>query len=714
MALLPDLPRRRKDLSVVRRQVEDEIFYVVGDPVSHEYHRLGESEHVLLELLDGTRDLPAVASAFEIRTGLAIDREDLTEFVDSLRQEGIVETSGFDPALLLEEFRRRERAAAASRRLVSGSLAILKLLPFDPDRQLGWLAKRLRWCWSPSFCFLTGALVLVGTGLAAMKWDRLVPAYFDLMERAVARGGSGLAGTLATFYLVGGILIAIHEAAHGLTLKHYGGSVPEMGFALAYFQFPGAYTDTTSSYLLPSRFQRVMVSFSGGYTGLVLAGAACVVWWATEPAQLANEIALMVIVLGGPLTLLFNWNPLVPFDGYYMAVDILEAPNLLPSSFSYLGDLIRMKIFGAPPLNPSPPVRLRRVYAIFGGLAWIYQALWTVGVPIVVYVMISRVAGVLVGGVIAGFMTLRLARSRLGVLRRFLQVMRREGASPARWGRVSRPTAVALAAAAAALILVPALRLHVHGTGRLEPLERREVRAATPGFVTEILATEGRVVDAGQPLVRLTDPDLAARLEAMRWERDMLRAESVRSEAAGDAAAAAAKRDQWERRAADLGILKDREARLLIEAPAAGVLMATRLGDRLGTYMREGDLWGEIAGGDRLRSIVEVEEPWLGDVSRGAHVVVMQRGFPGERFEGRVIRMPGQSSPRPAVAVAGMADAAALGSRPSYGVEVEIDNRDRKLRPGMTAEIRIEGPRMSVVGRATRAARKLLKGRVWW
>src|SRR6266850_1643792 len=365
---------------------------------------------VLLELLDGTRDLPAVASAFEIRTGLAIDREDLTEFVDSLRQEGIVETSGFDPALLLEEFRRRERAAAASRRLVSGSLAILKLLPFDPDRQLGWLAKRLRWCWSPSFCFLTGALVLVGTGLAAMKWDRLVPAYFDLMERAVARGGSGLAGTLATFYLVGGILIAIHEAAHGLTLKHYGGSVPEMGFALAYFQFPGAYTDTTSSYLLPSRFQRVMVSFSGGYTGLVLAAAATFVWWATTPGAAANQLALAVIIFGGPLTLLFNWNPLVPFDGYYMAVDIFEAPNLLPQSFAYLGDLLREHVFGAPPLNPSPPVRLRRVYAIFGGLAWIYQALWTVGVPIVVYVMISRVAGVLVGGVIAGFMTLRLAR----------------------------------------------------------------------------------------------------------------------------------------------------------------------------------------------------------------------------------------------------------------------------------------------------------------
>src|SRR6267143_1009296 len=99
MPLHPNFPRRRKDLKVVRRQVEDEIFYVVGDPVSHEYLRIGE-------------------------------------------------TAGFDPSLLLEEFRRRERAAASSRKLVSGSLALLKLLPLNPDRQLGWMARRLWWCWS--------------------------------------------------------------------------------------------------------------------------------------------------------------------------------------------------------------------------------------------------------------------------------------------------------------------------------------------------------------------------------------------------------------------------------------------------------------------------------------------------------------------------------------------------------------------------------------
>lgn len=713
MEAAEDRPRRRKDLAVVRRQVEDEVFYVVADPVSHEYLRLGESEHALFDLLDGTRDLPAVAKAFEVRTGLSIEPDDLAQFVDSLRQEGIVQTSGFDPALLLEEFRRRERAAAASRRFVSGSLALLKFMPFNPDRPLGALARRIRWCWSRSFCVLTGALILGAALLAAATWNRLVPAFLTLTESTLESGTSAIAGRLVVFYAVGGIVLLIHEAAHGLTLKHFGGTVPEMGFALAYFQFPGAYTDTTASYLLPSRFQRVMVSLSGGYTGLILAAAALFVWWATEPVQIANEIALLVIVMGGPLTLLFNWNPLLPYDGYYMAADILEAPNLLPRSFAYLGDLVREKIFGAPPVHPRPPVRLRSVYKIFGGLAWTYQALWTLAVPWVVFVLASRAAGDLIGGGIAGFMTLRLAGSRLGVVRRFLQVVREER------GHLERPVRrrfgpLAALAAGLAALLTPVLPLHVHGAGRLEARQRREVRAAMPGFVSKVLVLEGREVEAGEPLVRLENSDLTARIEALRLDRERVHAEWARNEAAGDASGAALQREAWERRSADLATLRQRAEDLVLRAPVAGTLLAFHLADRQGTYLREGDLWGEVTGGHQLRIIVEVAEPWLGDVHQGDRALLMQSGFPGDRFPGRVVRLPEQKSPH---AGATAADLAALGGEApvkAYGVEVDVDNAGGKLRPGMSAEVRIEGPRMSLAGRAARTLMRLLRGKIWW
>ncbi len=240
------------------------------------------------------------------------------------------------------------------------------------------------------------------------------------------------------------------------------------------------------------------------------------------------------------------------------------------------------------------------------------------------------------------------------------------------------------------------------------------MRAETPGFVTEILVPEGRRVEAGQALVRLANPDLAARLETMRLECDVLRSQSMMSEAAGDAAGAAAKREQGERQAAELEIVRGREHLLVLGAPADGILLATRLADRLGTYLHEGDLWGRIARDDRLRAIVDVEEPWLAEVGRGAHVAAMQRGFPGERFEGRVVRLPGQSAQHPGISIAGLADPTSREARPSYGVEVEIENQERKLRPGMSMEIRIEGSRMSLASRTGRAVLRLLKGKVWW
>jgi multidrug efflux pump subunit AcrA (membrane-fusion protein) len=273
---------------------------------------------------------------------------------------------------------------------------------------------------------------------------------------------------------------------------------------------------------------------------------------------------------------------------------------------------------------------------------------------------------------------------------------------------------LALAAGAVGLVLVPAFPLHVHGVGRIESLEPRDVRAETPGFVVEVLVPEGVRVEKGQVLARLSNPDLSARLETMTMNWEMLRVEAAMRDAAGDASGAATRRDEGERQSAEIEIVRGRADHLALTAPARGVLMATRLADRLGTYLHEGDLWGTIAEGDRLRAIVEVGEPWLGDVRRGARVVVLQGGFPEERFDGHVVRMPGQSVPQPGVTVAGIASPPGGAGASIYGVEIEIENRRGELRPGMTAKIRIEGSRMSLAGRSGRAIMRLLKGKAWW
>jgi putative peptide zinc metalloprotease protein len=714
----PPRPRRRGDLTTVRRQVGDEVFYVVADPRTHEYVRLGEAEHALLDLLDGSRTLGEVAAAFEERTGSGIDPEDLAAFVDSLHEAGLVETAAFDPAEILSEFRARERAGLTRRRFVSGSLALLKFAPFNPDRQLGWLAARLRWCWSRSAFVLSAALVAAAAVQAAASWERLAPDYAGLLQATLEEGARGVAAGLITMWVVGGVLLIIHECAHGLTLKHYGGSVPEMGLALAYFQFPGAYTDTTASYLLPTRFQRVMVSLAGGYTGLVAASAAVFVWWGADPGGWVHRAALLVILLGGPLTLLFNWNPLVPYDGYYMFTDLFEAPNLLPRSFGYLGDLIRSRVFGVRPAGPRPPVRLRRLYAVYGSLAWIYQAMWVIVVPYAAYLIFSRVAGGLAGAVLAGVVTVRFARAPGAAAARFLQAV---GTEKGAWLRRRRAGLGAGAAAAGAgilaLLFTPLFPVHVHGTALLAASGRREVRAAAPGFLEAVLAGDGEEVAAGTLLARQSDPDLAARLSAVRVERDRARGRAARAAAAGDPASAASARAEASALESELGLLSARLDRLAIRALAGGTVVGRRLADRLGTYLPEGGLLCEIVEPGSLRAAVSVLERDLADVAEGARVVADSSGFPGVRFEGRVVSVPREGREAARAAAPGpLAAAAAPGLAPegaAYEVEARLGG-DRRLRPGMSVRVRIEGERRSLASRGVRAAVRLFRGKIWW
>jgi len=712
-ALAENRPRRRPDLVVRRRQIEDEVFYVVANPVTNEHLKLGEIEHAILDLLDGSRNMDEIAAAFEARTGSAIEVDDLAEFVESLREAGMVERAAFDPAQILEEFRQRERSGLARPQLVSGSLAFLRFLPFNPDRFLGAVASRISWVWTRGFFIASTALMAAAT-VATIAWfDRIWPAARALFESSVAGGGAGMARRLAILYVVGGAVVVIHECAHGLTLKHYGGTVPEMGFVLAYFQIPGAYTDTTSSYLLPQRYQRVLVSAAGGYIEMVMASAAVFLWWASAPGSLLNETALILILVAGPITLLFNWNPLVPFDGYYIFTDIFEAPNLMKRSFGYLGDLIRRKILRVSPVNPMPPVRLRRVFAVYGALSWAYQALWIVVVPYVAFLVFSRIFGETIGAALAAMVTIKFGRYPAGILWRLVRQVYDERAR--KWGRSPRKAgaAAALALAGAAVLFVPACPLHVHGDAVLRAERRVEARARTAGFVGEILAMPGERVEAGQPLVRLEDRDSASELAQARIERDEVKASMLRDEARGEIASATRLRARWDRLGREVDILSARLAGLTILSPAGGTVIGADLPDRMGTLLREGDLWCEVAEAGKLRAVLLVPETDLRDVADWAPAEAINDGFPGRRFAGHVSNVPAQGmEPRPPAALAGAAAASAPVS--VYEVEVLLDNSGGVLRPGMSVEVRIEGERRSLAARAARAATDLLRGKIWW
>src|SRR5206468_11742270 len=128
-----------------------------------------------------------------------------------------------------------------------------------------------------------------------------------------------LGGTLA-------ITKVIHEFGHGLSCKHFGGECHEMGVMLLVMT-PCLYCNVSDSWMLPNKWHRAAIGAAGMYIELVMASIATFLWWFSEPGLL-NNVCLAVMFVCSVTTLVFNANPLMRYDGYYILADLLEIPNL--------------------------------------------------------------------------------------------------------------------------------------------------------------------------------------------------------------------------------------------------------------------------------------------------------------------------------------------------------------------------------------------------
>ena len=162
----------------------------------------------------------------------------------------------------------------------------------------------------------------------------------------------------------------LHETAHGLACKRFGGTVGSAGFTLLFFM-PLAYVDVTSSWRFRSKWQRIATAAAGIYAELFVASIATMVWAASSPGTL-QTMALNIALTAGVSTLVFNANPLVRFDGYFILSDLLEMPNLYSCGQQWMADFLQWHVLGRETATPAWPRKkawIIRVYAV-AALAW--------------------------------------------------------------------------------------------------------------------------------------------------------------------------------------------------------------------------------------------------------------------------------------------------------------------------------------------------------
>jgi multidrug resistance efflux pump len=340
-------PELRKDLIFSRQQAAGETCFIVKDPVRGNYFRFREAERFIIEQFDGETSLETIRQRAEEEFGAVLPMETLRGFVLNLSKTGVLETG------------KREETSSRSRRKqrVRGNLLYLRFQAFDPDRLFTRLAQKVWFFHTPHFVIFSAALILAAMGVAITHWSEISQDIDRLYQV------SAIPLVILTVFVV----VAAHEFAHGLTCKHFGGEVHEVGFMLVYFQ-PAFYCNVSDAWLFPEKSRRLWVGFAGPFFELFLWAIATFLWLITDVDTLINFISLIVMASSGVKTLL-NFNPLIKLDGYYLLSDYLEMPNLRKRAFRYIGDGIK-RLFGRPVGEiESPAPRERRIYLIYGLIA---------------------------------------------------------------------------------------------------------------------------------------------------------------------------------------------------------------------------------------------------------------------------------------------------------------------------------------------------------
>jgi len=488
----------RDDLVVSRqRTTAGAICFVVKDPANRRFFRLKEAEYEIVRQLDGPTSLDAIRATISERLGAPLSPETLERFLQRLNQLGLLETEG--------------QAGSGHRqsRKVRGSLLYLRLMAFDPDALLTRLVDKVRFLFTPYFVVLSAALILAALGITVANSSEIGHDLLGLYRL------QAIVAVWVTVVLV----VGAHEFAHGLTCKRFGGEVHEMGFLLLYFQ-PAFYCNVSDAWLFPEKSKRLWVTFAGAYLEIVVWALATVIWRVTDPDTAPNYVALIVMATSG-VTTLFNLNPLIKLDGYYLLGDYLEIPNLRQRAFTYLRSQVGRLTGSALGRIAEASRREHRIYLTYGLLAASYSffilgfvALQLGGYLTQQYQGMGFLSFALLLGVALGNPLRRVVTNRDPVP---APAPPETGTRLPAW-MTRRARLLELVAVVAITAVFVRMELKVSGGFTILPVHNADVRAEVDGIIAAIYKDEGDVVGKGDVIARLEDREYLAELRKTEAE----------------------------------------------------------------------------------------------------------------------------------------------------------------------------------------------------
>jgi putative peptide zinc metalloprotease protein len=559
-------PKLRPEVTVQRQFVREERWYLLLNAANSRQFRLNHRAYDFLGRCDGTRTVQTVWDALleQLRDDAPTQGEVIEMLAELERQDLLAHDGPVDASTLVR--RRDERAQKKTQRFVN-PLA-LRVTLGDPSALL---AK----CPALPKLLFNGVTLWAWLGAMALALLVAAPQWRNLSTHAAEYMGTPRYLFLA--WLVFPFLKSLHELAHALSVRRWGGEVHEVGFTL-FVLVPAPYVDASAASAFTRRYQRFVVGAAGMMAELAVGALALLVWMNAEPG-LIRDSAFVTLFIATVSTLMFNGNPLLRFDAYYLLCDALDLPNLGTRSKMWWRSVMVRALGGKSTAGG--------LLASGGEAKWLFlyaplslAAQMTVSVVLVLWLGGSSTVLAVLAALVLGFL-----------------LVIKPGASTAAavWksavpdaGRTRAAAAAAIAGVTVILALcaVP-LPFHTVATGVVWPPEQARVRPGTDGFIAEFQARDGDWVVPGQILFVLDDPALHAEHGRLVNRLEQLHASRYSAFAQAPADARQAE-EEIIRAEAELKRIGQRIASLAVRAETEGALVMPYQRDLAGTFVRQG------------------------------------------------------------------------------------------------------------------------------
>lgn len=582
-------PQMRSHVQVLRHTYRDELWYLLKDPVSGRQHRLSWGAFQIVGRLDGRLTTQEIWEHCVREMGDdAPTQAEVIELFGRLNDAELIQSEVTpDIARMFSQRDRRRK-----------SIKQQKMNPLSFRVSIGDPTKLLDVIWPLGAAFLKPWALIAWLGLMIITGIYVIGDWRALTVFGDLHMGSP--SFLMTVWLCYPIIKGLHELAHGVAVRAWGGEVKEIGVTLMLL-FPVPWIDASAAASFRQKNRRVWVSLMGVIAELVLAAVAYWVWSNAIGESVVKQTAFAVMVTAGLSTLLVNANPLMKFDGYYALTDFLESPGLAQRGVAYCRYLALRYLFGVRSAKPPAKGAGERQWLITYTLAsQVYQ--WVVSISVLFWIAQYST------GLATAFALWIVLAKLLQPISKLLNFL---WASTALTGHRMRAASICAAGFLIAFgyaWFIPLTTATV-AQGVVWIPEHAQLRGEVDGFVTRVLVNDGDIVEAGAVVVQLDDP--ALHIEVERTQSRLIALEAAAQLAvAKNSGQIRTLTDDIDRLQADLNLAREKVDRLTVRAKTRGLVSMPMPQDLPGAWVEKGKVIGHILRPEStiIRTVVKQED----------------------------------------------------------------------------------------------------------